>query len=461
MIRRVERSFTRLVTRRPPFAALVPIVALLGSAASGETFTVDQAVERALASNRSLAESSLAVERAERTLAAARADRLPRFQTSVESGHLLSPVAIEFKQGDLGELPSAGPVPAVDTTIESGTGLMTQTKASLAQPLTQLYRIGLAVDLHETARDAASEALRGDRQAVAHATKTVYHDLTATEGELAACRRSILAAQELVRYVEELVGREAALQADLLDARARLAGEQARELALVAAAQSERERLNDLMGRESGAELDLAPSDDPEPLPSDVPTATLVARARESRSEIRRARLSSQAAELERKVESAANIPDLSLSVSYSAFRGVDFLPDEVAQVGLALTWEPFSWGRRHNQIVEKRLAAESARVAADDAAAKVAIEVEARVRQERAAAAALDARRLAERAAEERLRVETERYSRQATLFRALLDAQAASADASAALWRAKADLWNAQADLELAVGDEQRGVR
>lgn len=447
--------------RRRPRASFALLVALLARAAGGDTFTVDEAVERALAASRSIAESVLAVERAQRTLSAARADRLPRLEISVESGQLVSPVAIVFRQGDLGELPGAGPVPAVDTSIESGTGVMTLAKASLAQPLAQLHRLGLAVELRETALAAASETLRGERQAVAHAAKTLYYDLAATEGELAACRESIRAAMELVRHVQDLVGHEAALDADLLDAQARLAGERARELALTAALESGRERLNDLMGREPGTELELEPLADPEAVEAELSVAALVARAREVRSDLRRATLSGQAAELEREVERAAAIPDLSLAISYGAIRGIDYLPDEIAQVGLAFRWEPFDWGRRHHRIAEKQLAAESARVAADDAAARAAIEVGSRARRERAARVVLDARRLAHDAAQERLRVETERYGRQAALFRALLDAQAAAADAGAALWRAKADFWTAHADLELAVGDDPRGAR
>ncbi|HEX9186517.1 MAG TPA: hypothetical protein VGB87_05585 [Vicinamibacteria bacterium] len=83
--------------------------------------------------------------------------------------------------------------------------------ATLAQPLSQLHSIGLAVKVNELARDIDHEKLRDERASAASQVKALYYDLLQTESALAAAEEQVLSGQELERVVAEHVAREAAL----------------------------------------------------------------------------------------------------------------------------------------------------------------------------------------------------------------------------------------------------------
>ena len=64
--------------------------------------------------------------------------------------------------------------------------------------------------------------------------------------------------------------------------------------------------------------------------------------------------LKEKQAEYDRRIAKAEYIPDLSLSVRYQGLNNVRVLPENVATAGFYLTWEPFDWGRRRNNVAEK-----------------------------------------------------------------------------------------------------------
>ena len=54
----------------------------------------------------------------------------------------------------------------------------------MAQPLSQQYRIGLNVSMHDVMRDIAREQLRAKRQSVVNDVKRTYYDILQTQSSL-------------------------------------------------------------------------------------------------------------------------------------------------------------------------------------------------------------------------------------------------------------------------------------
>jgi hypothetical protein len=53
---------------------------------------------------------------------------------------------LTFKEGAFGTFPGIGPIPAERTTLRTDPGFKTDIYTRAAQPLSQLYRIGLNIE---------------------------------------------------------------------------------------------------------------------------------------------------------------------------------------------------------------------------------------------------------------------------------------------------------------------------
>jgi outer membrane protein TolC len=217
---------------------------------------------------------------------------------------------------------------------------------------------------------------------------------------------------------------------------------------------TQREHLNQLMGRDLNTAFRVNPM--PEEDTSDLTLDAARNRAAENRPEIRQAALKQKQAEYDRRLAKAEYIPDLSFSIRYQGLANVQVLPGNVTSAGFLLTWEPFDWGRRRNNIAEKAKTVEQARNGARETETQIGVEVGMKYRKWHEAALLLKAARTAHEAAAEQLRVTTNKYKEEAALVRDLLQAQARSSETEFQYQQALSSFWGALADLRRAMGDE-----
>ena len=146
--------------------ALASPAASQTAAPSPEVLTLDEAVALALRDNRRVVSAAQQVERAEQRVGAARARRWPSLELQAIGGTTLNTIRISYPGGAFGTFPGIGPIPAEDTVVEAPRALTGNVNATLAQPLTQLHRIGLNTKLNELSRDSEREKLRGERATI-------------------------------------------------------------------------------------------------------------------------------------------------------------------------------------------------------------------------------------------------------------------------------------------------------
>jgi outer membrane protein len=437
---------------------LVVSIAAVASAeerAPTELLTLEQALKLAREGNRSIRNAALQVERSQSRIGAARARRWPSLDLQVMGGKTIAPVRFTFAEGSFGRFPATGPVPAQETVLEAPSAPSAFVNATVAQPLSQLYKINLGVKVNELSRDIERERLRDEQASVVNQVKSLYYALLQTESALAAAEDQVRTCKELERTVAEHVARESALPADRLDAEAGLAAAEYKALALRNELATRKEQMNVLLGREPGREFTTSPV--PEATLEEADVQAAVSRALERRPDLRQARLQVDQADVARRLQKADAIPDLSLALTYFTFANIDLLPHNVTQVGLQLKWQPFDWGRRGKEVAEKTLQLEQAKNGARDAEERVRIDVASRHRKLQEARLLLNAKRLARDAIREKLRVARDRHEREAALLKDVLAAQAALADGEAQYQQALLALWMAKADLEKAMGEEQ----
>jgi outer membrane protein len=423
--------------------------------AAADFLTLEQAIQLALRDNRQVKTAALELDKSEDRLAAARTRRLPEFKFNALGSQLLSSIDFKFEPGVFGNYPGIGPIPSAETVIRTPRQPTFVMIGQINQPLSQLYRIGLNLKQLDAGREIASQQMRARQQTVINDVRQAYYAILQTGSSLRTAEETIKLYRELDRVTGDYVVQQVALKSEGLEVKTRLAKAEyeAREMADQLATQ--KEKLNQLLGRDVHTEFAVHAA----PAFSRYEADVLAARARAlaQRPEIQEARLKIKQAEYDRRIRKSEYIPDISLSVSYVSPQNINFVPRQIATVGLAVSWEPFDWGRKKREIAEKTRSLEQAEQAARETESTVLIEVNGKFRRLQQTHQLLAIGRLAEETALEQVRVASNRYTARAALLKDVLNAQNSLAEASHQYQQALLAFWTARADFEKAIGGEQ----
>lgn len=419
-----------------------------------EVLSLERAIELAAGANRQITIARMEIDKAEEQIAANKTHRLPVFSLSVLGSQRLSKTSFNFDEGAFGFYDEVGPIPKEDTTITAPLQPMAVIQAQVAQPISQLYQIGLGIQMAEVNRDITRQQLRLQQQVVINSVKAAYYALLQTQNALEALRDEISFYTELERLVGDYVAQQTALKADLLNVQAKLAQTRFDALKLEDTASSQKELLNDLLGRDIRTDFRVDPIPDPAPFEADLEPAR--ARALEQRPEVQEARIRVRQAELDRRLKRAEYIPQVYASIDYTSFVNVKIMPMNMFSLGLLLKWDVYDWGRKKHELVQKVKTIDQANDAQHETETQVMRDVGDTFRKLHQARALLGVCRTAENAAAETLRVTRDRYTQNTALLKDVLQAQATLSDAGRQYRDAVLAVWTARANFEKAIGQD-----
>jgi outer membrane protein len=437
-------------------SALVPAIAAAQppTQVGIERLSLDGAIRMAIDNNRQLQAARLEIDKAEADVAVARTRRLPVFDTEVTSSYLLSPVTFAFPQGAFGDFAGTGPIPATDTTVSVPRQPTMYVSSQVSQPISQQFRIGLGIRSATAARDIERERVRAQQLSVVNSVKRLYIAVLQTESALTATNEAIALYRELDRTLEVRVTQKVALRSDALDVQYRLAEVELARTSQQNALASQKEQLNQLLGRDVRTAFTVEDVAAVTLLDVDVDAART--NALQNRPDIREARLKLTQADLDRRLTKAERLPDVSLAVTYVSNFNIDVFPTNLATVGVQFKWEPFDWGRRNRELAAKAHTVQQAKLGVRDAEDRTVLEINSRFRTLAEKRAQLTVARMSQSTAREKLRVKTNQYQVQAALLPDVLQIRAELADADDRYQQALLGFWTAKADYDLAVGEE-----
>jgi outer membrane protein TolC len=328
--------------------------------------------------------------------------------------------------------------------------------AQAQQPLTQLYKLNLNIKLNESTREYERERLRDTRLALVTEIKRLYYSIAQTSSALDANTHTLTMLRELNRTVAMRVTQRVALKADGLNVEARIAQSELAQLSLRHTLASQKEQLNQLIGRDVQTLFEVA--DVPDIALDEVDLTLAQSRALESRPDVKQAHIKVEQAELARRISKADYIPNIGLAVSYVSPINIDGAPRQIATAALQAQWEPFDWGRKGRAVASRDLEIRQARNAARETEDRVIVDVNRRFRRLDEARAQLRAMRANQTSARENVRLRMTQYDVQAALLSDVLQTQAALADADNQCQQALAAFWTARADFERALGEDTK---
>ena len=376
-------------------------------------------------------------------------------QLSALGGQLLTKPYISFAPGSLGNFPATGPIPATDQRISIPRKPVGILLASISQPLTTQYRLHLMLKALSLGVAAKREDQQKQRLDTIDQVRRAYFDVAKAQSQLDSVRLSLPYYQESKRLAERNFKTEAILQSQVLQAEVQFEKNQNAMSDATDQLASAMEKLNDLLGRDIHAQFRVS---DIQTADGDSQTrAALETLALQNRPDLKKAKLQVLQAEYDSRAKKAEYIPDVSLSFDY--LKTTNFgntLPTDITTAGLQLSWEPWDWGRKRQELAGKRIQEEQARIAFQSTQRDVLLGVGNAWRQVQNARRQLTLSEMMQRASREKLRESQEQARREQILTRDLFSAQSDLAAADSQHAQALSAFWSARADLKKATGEE-----
>jgi len=423
--------------------------------AQGGLLTLDQALDIALGQNLAVANAELEISASVDELEAIRTRRFPNMDVSGGYSENLESQDYLFEQGVWGNYPGIGDIPSQDVYITSMNGGMSFVSANVSQPLSQLHRIGLGIEQSEVKVEMAGERLRMTQAELASLVKRSYFDILQLASQLETTEESIAFYLSLQKLVGNYVEQSVALSYELLEVEARLAQRQAEavvernDLAML------KQRFNKLLNRDLLTEFQLAELPEIEARTGGMTLEQATDLALMQKAEIAEHRLMVKNAELGYDIKKSEYIPDVDLRFRYSRLYGTDFIPGEEAYVGVHAKWEFYDWGRKSYELASKTAEIDRSVNQLREAEESTRISVERSFHAISESRQLLEAARLSEAAAREKLRVLNNQYEQRVVLLQDLLDAETELSRSSTGYTRAVLAVWKAEAELKRALGE------
>jgi outer membrane protein TolC len=416
--------------------------------------TLEDAVSLAQANNRLVKNAQLSVSMSDDQIAEARTYRFPSLNLYALGSQLLTPVNFTFQRGAFGSFPGIGPVPATDTRIHTPLRPTFYGLTQFSQPLSQQYKIGLNIKQAKLAKLVDEQKLRAQKQSVTSQVKQTYYALLRTQSALASSEENLKFDRELDRTTEQYVAEKTALRSDSMDVKAKIAHEEYNNLMLRDSLASQKEQLNDLLGRDIRTDFAVAEVSEATIVETNLDAAQ--AQALSARPELSEARLTVQQAELNRRITKTQYIPDVSLAVNNLSLANVNLLPSNVAAAGVLVSWNPLDWGRRKHELAAASKTIEQSKNSANETEAQILVEVGAKFRKLGETRALLHATALQRDAEREKLRVVMNQFEQKAALLKDVLQQKMSLESVTNQHNQALLSFWTAKADFEKSLGEE-----
>lgn len=430
------------------------VAAMPAAGVSAQTLSLNDAIALGLEHNRNVANAALQVQKADEDIAIARTRMLPSFKVEAQGSQLLRPIDLTFPRAAFGDFPGIGPVPATDATVTTPAKLTVVVNAQAQQPITQLFKIRLNVRVNEATREYDREQLRDTRLALVDQIRRVYYSIAETRSALDANTHSLALLHELDRVVARRVSQQVALRVDGLTVQSKIAQTELAGLTLSHGLASQKEQLNQLIGRDLRTPFEVV--DIPDRTLEEVDLETAQARAIEARPDVKQARIKLQQAELARQIARTDYIPDVALALTYLSPMNIDGAPRQIATAAVQASWEPWDWGRKRRTLASKQIEITQAQNGVRELEERAVLDVNSRFRRLEQARAELRAARVGQDAARENVRLRVTQYDVQAALLSDVLQTQASLADSDHQYQQALSAFWTARADFERALGEE-----
>jgi outer membrane protein len=445
--------------------ALIPVLLCVGTAvafgqerqaAAPRRITLREALDLASVNNHRVRLARLAVDEKQRARDVARSGYFPVVRADSSFMHVSDTQLVEIPAGSLGNFGS-NLVPSNPLIINQGALTTTTFGTGVSQPLTQLLKVSAANGMARADVDASLGRSRAVENSIALRVHEIYYRILIGETRRRALQARIRASEDLQSERIQQVKYGSALDADLIESRAQSL--QARHDLLSTDLQLSdlHMQLNDVIGFPLTMSVELDPNVAPV-LPKSCELEDCVRLAIDWHPEIAEARAQLEKADAAVRLAKYDFVPDVDVFARYSHQNNVPFLASNFATVGVRLSYELFSGGKKRATLRERDVVLAQAR----ENLARISEDVELRVQTaynklERTREMIGVSEELVSLRAESR-RITVEQVSRGSALRSQSVASVAQELEAQAGMLQSQLDYLQAAAEMDEAIGQTPR---
>jgi outer membrane protein TolC len=444
---------------------LIPILLCVGSAvafgqerqaAAPRRITLREALDLASVNNHRVRLARLAVDEQQRARDVAKSGYFPVVRADSSFMHVSDTQLVELPAGSLGNF-GKNLVPPDPVVINQG-GLTTTTFGTgVSQPLTQLLKVSAANGMARADLAASAGRARATENSIALRVHEIYYRILIGETRRRALQARIRASADLQSERTQQVRYGSALDADLIESRAQSL--QARQELLTTDLQLSdlQMQFNDAIGLPLATSVELDPNV-AAVQPESCARADCVRLAIDWHPEIAEARAQVEKAEAAVRLAKYDFVPDVDVFARYSHQNNVPFLASNFGTLGVRLSYELFSGGKKRATLRERDVELAQAR----ENLARISEDVELRVQTaynklERTREMIAVSEELVSLRAESR-RMTVEQVAHGSALRSQSLASVAQELEAQAGMLQSQLDYLQAAAEMDEAIGQAPR---
>ncbi len=437
-------------------ASVVGVVLLLFACggiahAQARRITLDEAVALATKQNSTVKLAHLKQEEMQARVTEARADYFPVLSNESDTAHLRNIEHMEIPMGALGVYPVIGPVPGENDSLPLGHHNFLLSTTTVAQPLTQFFKIHAGVDAARADAGVAQDDARRAENEVALKMKQLYYGLLTAERRKQAAELRIEAGEEGVSEARNGVEAGAVLELKVLEGQAQIAEARHGLGSLEDAISDMKVEFNNMTDLPLASDVELVA---PEPETSDATAGDLETEALSHNPEVAAAKETLKKAHAGLSAAHAEYIPEIGAFAQYVHQDGVPLLTENNGLVGLKMDWTLFEFGKRSGQVHERQAQVAEAEENLRQVENRVRVDIEKEVRKVRRAETGMEAARESVAARAEMRRITANQVEANTVNPSALKDAEGQLAEAEAGFFQAEMERSTARAELERTVG-------
>jgi len=343
-------------------------------AATPRLITLREALDLASVNNHRVRLARLSVDEKQRASDVARSGYFPVVRTDSSFMHVTDTQLVELPSGSLG-IVGNNPIPPRPLIINQGSLSTTMFGTGISQPLTPLLKVSASNGIAHADVEASLGRARAMENSIALRVHAVYYRILIGDIRRSALLAKIRASEDLQSERAQQVKYGSALDADLIESRAQWL--QARQELLTTDLQlfDLHAQFNEVIGLPLTTAVRLDPNVEAV-VPESCALDACVRLAVESHPEIAEARAEVEKAESAVRLAKYDFVPDVDVFARYSHQNNVPFLASNFGTVGVRMSYELFSGGRKHATLRERDVELAEAR----ENLARIADEVELRV---------------------------------------------------------------------------------
>ena len=421
---------------------------LLGQEAGGSVpaLSLSQAIEIAVENNRPVNIAKLEIVKSKWEVAQTKTKRFPAITTYLfASGDITNPMFTFPAELSFNNQPEK---------LKLSNGITGLASVEVAQPVSQLYQIHLAIRAQELSADLSQQQYRGQRQSIVASVKQAYYATLQTESALDAAQAMVKQYEETDRVATQYLAEKSVLKSDSLQAKAKLAQSRYQVVQLRDTLLTQKEQLNELLARDIDTPFRTEQVPPISAAEMDLKTARQTALAQ--RPEVKEAEIDTQRADYDRRLAKAKYIPDVGAAIHYLSPINTQFLPQNILSAGVEMRWDPFDWGGRRDEVKQKDVSVKQSQYQLQETQSQVLVDVDNNFRKLEESRSLLEVSAAAREAAREKLRETSDQFKHSAVLMRDLLEQEASVANADHDYEQSLLAFWNAKAAFEKALGEE-----